>query len=84
MSLKRPTAFFSLFDRTIFLREMSEIDRLVPIVAETTQILNCRDFPLNSRAQISDGSGRRFFVVRRKNLRLEFNALRSLKNIEWE
>jgi hypothetical protein len=52
-----------------FFREMSKIDRSMPIVAETQQILNRRNSPLNSRAEISDGSGRRFFVVRRKNLR---------------
>jgi hypothetical protein len=39
---------------------------------------------LNSRAQISDGSARRFFVMVRRNFRLEFNALRSLRTIEWE
>jgi hypothetical protein len=46
-----------------------EIDRLIPIVAETEQIVDRRNRRLKSRAQISDGSARRFFVVRRKDLR---------------
>jgi hypothetical protein len=33
------------------------------IVAETEQIPNRRNSPLNSRAEISDGLARRFFVV---------------------
>jgi hypothetical protein len=47
----------------------SKIDQLMPIVAETEQIPNRRNSLLKSRAQISDGSGRRFFLVRRKKLR---------------
>jgi hypothetical protein len=43
-----------------------KIDRLIPIVAETEQIVDRRNWYLKSRAQISDGSARRFFVVRRK------------------
>jgi hypothetical protein len=35
--------------------ETSKIDRSTPIVAETEQIPNRRNSPLNSRAQISDG-----------------------------
>src|SRR5438128_3773466 len=50
----------------------------MPIVAETEQIPSRRNSPLNSRAQISDGSGERFFIVLGNNLRLEFNALRSV------
>jgi hypothetical protein len=38
----------------------------MPIVSETERLANWRNSPLNSKAQISDGSGRRFFVVRRK------------------
>ena len=49
--------------------EVSGAGRLMPIVVETEQIADRRNFPLNSRAQFSDGSARRFFVVRRKNLR---------------
>lgn len=44
-----------------------EIGRSIPIVAETEQIADRRYSPLNSRAQISDGSARRFFVVCIKN-----------------
>jgi hypothetical protein len=62
----------------------SGIDQSTPIVVETEQISNRRNSPLNSRAEISDGLGKRFFVVCRKNLYLEFNALRSLRIIEWE
>src|SRR6516162_4688807 len=47
----------------------SKIDQSMSIVAETEGILNRRNFPLKSRAKISDGSVRRFFVVRSKNLR---------------
>jgi hypothetical protein len=64
--------------------EISKIDRSLSIVAETEPILDRRNFPLNSRAQISDGSARRFFVARRKNLRWEISALPWLKTIEWE
>jgi hypothetical protein len=46
-----------------------EIDRLIPIVAETEQIVDRRNWCLKSRAQVSDGSARRFFAVRRKDLR---------------
>jgi hypothetical protein len=46
-----------------------KIDRLMPIVAETEQIADRRNLCLKSRAQFSDGSERRFFVARRKNLR---------------
>jgi hypothetical protein len=61
-----------------------KIDRSMPIVAETEKILNRQNSPLNSRAQIFDGSGRRFFIVRTKNLRWKISALRWLKMIEWE
>jgi hypothetical protein len=43
--------------------QISEIDQLMPIVAETEQIPNRRNSPLNSRAQISDGPRRRFFIA---------------------
>jgi hypothetical protein len=45
------------------LDEFRKIDRSMPIVAETEQILNRQNSPLNSRVEISDGSERRFFVV---------------------
>jgi len=41
-----------------------KIDRLIPIVVETEQIVDRRNWCLKSRAQISDGLARRFFVVR--------------------
>jgi hypothetical protein len=44
-------------------RTSKKIDRLAPIVGETEQVLNRRNSPLNSRAEISDGSAKRFFVV---------------------
>jgi hypothetical protein len=40
-----------------------KIDRSMPIVAETEQIPNRRQSPLNSRAQISDGLGARCLSV---------------------
>jgi hypothetical protein len=46
-----------------------KIDRLIPIVTETEQIVDRRNWFLKSRARTSDGSARRFFVVRRKSLR---------------
>jgi len=49
------------------LDEFNKIDRSMPIVAETEQILNRQNSPLNSRVEISDQSERRFFVVGRKN-----------------
>jgi hypothetical protein len=36
-----------------------KIDGSIPIVAETEQIADRRNSPLNSRSQISDGSGAR-------------------------
>jgi hypothetical protein len=47
----------------------SRIDQSIPIVAETEQIADRRNSPLNSRAQISGGSWIRFFRMSRKNLR---------------
>jgi hypothetical protein len=62
---------------------MSKIARSMSIVPETGQTLIRRNSPLKSRAQIADGSPRRFFVVRIKNLRRWINALPWLKMIEW-
>jgi hypothetical protein len=78
-----PTVFFDWSD-AIILAEIPKTDRLIRIVGETQQIPNRRISPLNSRAQISDGSGRRFFVVRGKSLRCQINALPWRKTIEWE
>jgi hypothetical protein len=54
-----------LFDWSdaIILAETPKTDRLILIVGETQQIPNRRISPLNSRTQISDGSGRRFFAA---------------------
>jgi hypothetical protein len=46
-----------------------KIDRSMPIVAEAIQITDRRNSCLKSRARISDGSPRRFFTMRRRNLR---------------
>jgi len=60
---------------TIFLRSCGEgrsfwwrskIDQSMPIVIETEQVADRRNPHLKSRAQISDGSARRFFVRRVK------------------
>jgi hypothetical protein len=64
--LLRLTVFFVVRSVTAFSPESSEIDQLIAIVVETEQISNCQNLPLNSRAQISDGSERRSFVVRKK------------------
>jgi hypothetical protein len=58
------------------------IDRSMSIVSETEQIADLRYPYLESTGQISDGLRGRFFTVRGEHLRLEFNALRSLKTIE--
>jgi hypothetical protein len=44
-------------------RKASEVYRLMPIVDETTTIADRRNSRLKSRAQVSDGSGRRFFAM---------------------
>jgi hypothetical protein len=49
--------------------QILKIDRSMPIVAEIEQIRNRQNCLAKSRAQISDGSARRFFVMRGKNLR---------------
>jgi len=43
-----------------------KIDKSLPIVPEAELVADRRNSRLKSRAQISDGSGRRRFVVRRK------------------
>jgi hypothetical protein len=65
-------------------QKISRIDQSISIVAESGQITDRRKLRLKSRAQISDGLARWFFVVRGKNLRRKINALPSLKTIEWE
>jgi hypothetical protein len=51
------------------LAEDPRIDQSIPIVTESGQITDRRNLRLKSRAQIPDGSARRFFLVRRKILR---------------
>jgi hypothetical protein len=46
-----------------------KFNRSAPIVLETERISERRNSCLKSRAQISDGSARRFFVGRGKNFR---------------
>jgi hypothetical protein len=46
--------------------DFEKIDQSIPIVAETEQILDHRNSPLNSRARFSDGSGIGFFGMRGK------------------
>jgi hypothetical protein len=61
-----------------------KIDQSTPIVAEIEQIADRRNLRLKSRARISDGPGRRFFVGPGENLRRKINALLCAKMIEWE
>jgi hypothetical protein len=58
------TVFFWELPVRLGRRPSEKLDRLIPIVAETEQIVDRRNWCLKSRAQISDGSARRFFVVR--------------------
>lgn len=53
------TVFFPALPMTRFSLEILKINRSTPIVAETEQIMNRRNFLLKSRAQIYDGSGSR-------------------------
>jgi hypothetical protein len=62
------TVFFGRNSAAVRAADSERIDQWMPIVRETERALNQRNSSLNSRAEISDGSGRRFFVVRRKNL----------------
>jgi hypothetical protein len=63
------TVFFHRSDSAYHSPGFKKIDRSMLIVAETEQIADRRNSLLKSRVQIFDGSGRRFFTVRRKNLR---------------
>ena len=69
---------------TRYLAGVLKIGRSMAIVAETERIPNRRNSPLNSRAQISDGSGARCFMDCEKNLRRQIKALPCLRTIEWE
>jgi hypothetical protein len=57
---------FGKLETPLLRRTPRKIDRSMPIVAETEQIAERRNSPLNSRARISDGPGIRFFIMRRK------------------
>jgi len=61
-----------------------KIDQSIPIVTEIEQIADRRNLRLRSRARISDGPGRRFFVGPAGKLRCKINALLCAKIIEWE
>ncbi len=52
-----------------------KINQSIPIVAEIEQIADRRNLRLKSRARISDGSQRRFFVAHGKNLRCWIKTL---------
>src|SRR5438067_417559 len=60
------TVFFSARRFGLHSLGFKKIDRTSAIVAETEQIPNRGNSSLSSRAQISDGSGSRFFFVRGK------------------
>jgi hypothetical protein len=68
---------------TRLLPQILKIDRSTPIVAETDQIFNHRNFPLKSRAQISDGSGVGPWPYPEK-FAMKISALQCLRMIEWE
>jgi hypothetical protein len=81
---QRLTVFFRVTRARCLLDRYQKIEQSMPIAVETEPILNRRYSPLNSRVQIFDRSRGRFFVVRRKNLRLKFNVLPWLRTIQWE
>lgn len=61
---------FRLLKRApVLVLQLPKIDRLTPIIRKSERIADPRNPPLNSGAQISDGSLRRFFVASRKKLR---------------
>ena len=68
---------------TRYLAGVLKIGRSMAIVAETERIPNRRNSPLNSRAQISDGSGRRFLMVRQKIFCCWINVLLPLRTTGW-
>jgi hypothetical protein len=78
------TVFLSASRSCVSLVELQKIDRSLAIVLETEQTADRPNLCLKSRAQISDGPGRRSFIAHGKNLRRKFSALPWLKTIEWE
>jgi hypothetical protein len=65
------TVFFPPTRAPCVLGELKKIDRSMPIVAETEQVADRRNFCLNSRSKFSDGSGRRFFAAAEKFVALD-------------
>jgi hypothetical protein len=61
-STMRDGLFRAQTDNAVLAADL-KTDRLMPIVAETERIPNRPNSTLDSRAQISDGSGRRFFLL---------------------
>ncbi len=74
------TVFFSRRQLVPYARCIRKIDRLMPIVAGTGRFENRGNSRLKSRAQIFDGSWRRFFLVRRKNFALGIQRVRITQN----
>jgi hypothetical protein len=70
-----PDGLFAASARAASIRQIFKIDQLMPIVAEGEQIADRQNSYLKSRAQIFDGSGRRFFVGCRKELHRWISAL---------
>jgi hypothetical protein len=78
------TVFFAGDSSLRMLDAFGKIDRLMPIVAGTGRFENRGNSLLKSGAQISDGSGRRFFAMSRKKvLELDQRVL-WVRMIEWE
>jgi hypothetical protein len=71
------SALTVLFDQsdTIILAKAPKIDRSVPTTTETEHISSRRNSPSKSRAQNSDGSAKRFFVMRERNSLLDQCAM---------
>jgi hypothetical protein len=66
---KAMTVFLTLACNALRDRRSEEIDQSLSIVAEIERTADRPKSCLKSRAQISDGSARRFFMAHRKKLR---------------
>jgi hypothetical protein len=84
MLAARADGLFSMKAMRAFCLRSPQIDQLMPIVAETSEFSNRGNSRAKSRAGISDGSRRRFFVANGKNFHRYINALPCFKMIEWE
>lgn len=88
IEFERGQADLTVFSRplrmTVRLAATPRIDRLVPIVAGTEQIVDRRNSRLKSRARTSDGSTRRFFFISKKNCTVRSAHYHGSKTIEWE